>query len=296
MEKVAIIVLNYNNAEDTLECLKSLEQLTYENYHVLVVDNFSTDDSVKKLQTSAFSFELIESQKNGGYAFGNNLGIKQALNNKFDYVCILNNDVIVEQDFLEKMVAYANEHPEIGVIGPRVCLYEDTNILESAGSNVNMNFGKVTRLYHGKKEESVLGKVIPCDYIGGACMLVRSNVIKEVGFIPEDYFLFYEENEWCLKIKQAGFEVTCFADAKVVHKGSATINKVSGLSEYFMYRNLVVFMKRNGSLKNKLLFYPYIFLFAIKSGLTKKDGWRFSRYFFDGFFNKNKYARLVVGK
>ncbi|MBP1043659.1 glycosyltransferase family 2 protein [Vagococcus sp. BWB3-3] len=290
--RVAIIVLNYNNAADTVECLKSINQLTYDNYHTIVVDNHSTDDSISVLQREYPSLDLIASSINGGYAYGNNLAIKRARQEEYDYVCILNNDVIVEPDFLSQLVTYGNEHPEAGVIGPRICEYEDDSLIESAGSTVDLNYGKVTRLFHKENEEVVQGRIIPCDYIGGACMLVSMEVINQVGYIPEDYFLFYEENEWCLKIKQAGYDVVCVADAKVIHKGSASINKVSGLSEYFMYRNLVIFIRRNGTLMNKLIFYPYIALFSLKSGMTKADGWRFSRYFWDGITNKNKYQNL----
>lgn len=291
-KSVAIIVLNYNNAKDTLECLNSINKLININFHTIVVDNHSTDNSVKALLNEFPSLNLIQSSINGGYAYGNNLAIKKAQEEKYDYVCILNNDVIVEPDFLNQLVAYGDEHPEAGVIGPRICEYEDDQLIESAGSTVNMNLGKVTRLFHKEKEETVKGKIIPCDYIGGACMLVRMEAINIVGDIPEDYFLFYEENEWCLKIKQAGFDVVCVADAKVIHKGSASINKVSGLSEYFMYRNLVIFIRRNGTALNKMIFYPYIVLFSLKSGITKKNGWRFGHYFWDGMVNKNKYQDL----
>ncbi len=289
---VAVIVLNYNNAKDTVECLNSIDDLVYDNYHVMVVDNCSTDNSIEVLLKEYPALDLITSSINGGYAYGNNLAIERAQQEKYDYVCILNNDVIVEPDFLSILIEYGLENQVAGVIGPRICEYQDSTLIESAGSNVNMNYGKVTRLFHKEKEDVVAGKIIPCDYIGGACMLVSLKAINQVGLIPENYFLFYEENEWCLKIKQAGFDVVCVANAKVIHKGSASINKVSGLSEYFMYRNLVVFVKRNGTWQNKLYFYPYIFLFSLKSGVTKKKGWRFGQYFIDGMMNKNKYERL----
>ncbi len=267
---MAIIVLNYNNPLDTIECLKSLNQITYEDYHIILVDNHSTDDSVVKIRERFPSVEMIQASINGGYAYGNNLAIKRALEQEYEYVCILNNDVLVEPDFLTILMDYAEHHPEAGVIGPRICEYENSSLIESAGSNVNLNYGKVTRLYHKENEEVVKGKEISCDYIGGACMLVNLDAVEKVGVIPEDYFLFYEENEWCLNIESAGYTIICVASAKVIHKGSASINKVSGLSEYFMYRNLVVFINRNGRLRNKLVFYPYIFLFTLKSGLTKK--------------------------
>ncbi|MEK4150842.1 glycosyltransferase family 2 protein [Carnobacterium sp. FSL E2-0243] len=290
---VYFIVLNYNNASDTIECVHAVEQINYSNFQIVLVDNLSTDDSETILKKNLPEHHFIQTNKNLGYANGNNIGIDYAIQNGASYVCILNNDVLVEPDFLSILVDYSEKNPEVGVVGPRVCTYEDETILESAGSVVDLNHGKVTRLYSGKNETEVYGKEIFCDYIGGACMLVSTSVIQSVGVIPEIYFLFYEENEWCLKIGKAGFAIACIADAKVVHKGSASINKVSGLSEYFMYRNLIVFMKRNSDFRNKLRFYPYILLFTLKSGLTKKRGWRFLGYFLDGFTGKNKYSNRL---
>lgn len=287
---VYFIILNYNNASDTIECIRTIENIDYSNYRIVLVDNASTDNSEEILRETFPEHHFIQTHKNAGYAKGNNIGIEYAIQDGAEYVCILNNDVLVEPDFLTKLVGYSEKNPKVGVVGPRVCTYEDTTILESAGSIVDMNRGAVTRLYNGESETTVYGKTVSCDYVGGACMLIRSTLIQEVGMIPDLYFLFYEENEWCIKIRNAGYSIVCVADAKVVHKGSASINKVSGLSEYFMYRNLIIFMKRNGSFKNKLIFYPYILLFSLKSGFTKPNGWRFARFFLDGMLDKNKYA------
>lgn len=292
-KSVYFIVLNYNNAPDTIECIKSIENLNYQNVQVVLVDNLSTDDSEEILKKELPNYTLIQTGSNAGYAAGNNRGIKYAIEDGADYVCILNNDVIVDPNFLTVLVDYLENNSQVGVVGPRICEYEDPTILESAGSTVDFNKGKVTRLYYGEKEDKVFGKVIPCDYVGGACMLLDVKLIKEVGYIPENYFLFYEENEWCVTIKKAGYEVVCVADAKVIHKGSASINKVSGLSEYFMYRNLVVFMQRNATFKNKIIFYPYLFLFSLKSGFFKENGWRFASYFYDGLTGKNKYKNKL---
>lgn len=293
MPSVAIVILNYNNAPDTIECIESIYQNQYKNYQIVLVDNDSTDDSEEVLCNHFPEIKFIQTGKNNGYANGNNIGIKYAIETKFDYVCILNNDVIVDPDFLTKMIDYMEIHQEVGVTGPRICDYRNPSILESAGSIVNYSKGEVTRLYTNEDESTVINKLIPCDYVGGACMVFKTSMIEEVGFIPENYFLFYEENEWCATIKKKGYQIVCIGDAKVIHKGSASINKVSGLSEYFMYRNLVIFINRNASLKNRLLFYPYICLFAIKSGLTKKDGWRFMRYFYDGLTGRNKYQNKL---
>lgn len=289
---VAIIVLNYNNSADTRQCIECLRTINYDNYQTIVVDNHSTDDSLEQIQQFIEREQLLVAETNRGYAAGNNIGIKYALENNYDYVCILNNDVLVKNDFLTIMVEKMITEPSIGVSGPRICEYRDNSILQSAGANTDMRNGRVTQLYQGMPEKVVAGKVIDCSYVGGACMLVRTEAIQQAGMIPENYFLFYEENEWCLNIVAQGYMIKCIADAKVVHKGSASINKIGGLSEYFMYRNLVIFMNRNAGFKNLLYFYPYIILFCIKAVFTKKNGLRYTRYIFDGIFKRNQFANL----
>ena len=189
-KSVYFIVLNYNNAPDTIECIKSIENLNYQNVQAVLVDNLSTDDSEEILKKELPSYTLIQTGSNAGYAAGNNRGIKYAIEDGADYICILNNDVIVDPNFLTVLVDYLENNSQVGVVGPRICEYEDPTILESTGSTVDFNKGKVTRLYYGEKEDKVFGKVIPCDYVGGACMLLDVKLIKEVGYIPENYFLF----------------------------------------------------------------------------------------------------------
>ncbi|WP_164509289.1 glycosyltransferase family 2 protein [Lapidilactobacillus gannanensis] len=291
--KVSIIILNYNNFADTIECLKNVRQIDYDNFEIIIVDNHSTDHSIMELRKSIQSNEvLLPAQINYGYAAGNNIGIKYALNQGTDYLCILNNDVEVDKHFLTVMVDTLEKHTEIGIAGPKICDYYDRNRIQSAGAMVNMNLGRATDLYKGQKISEVSQKILSCDYVGGACLVVRASAIDKAGLIPENYFLFYEENEWCAHFKQHGYQVAGLTEATVWHKGSHTIGKISGLSEYFMYRNLVIFIKRNGNLKNKIIFNLYFIAFCLKSLFTKKNGIRFFKYYCDGLTGKNSYQYL----
>lgn len=291
--KVAVIVLNYNNPIDTISCLKNIRAINYNNFQIIIVDNHSTDDSVSEIKAELLPEEtLVESSINKGYAAGNNLGIKEVQNQKIDYYCILNNDVEVDPNFLDILVTSMNENPNLGVVGPKICDFDNRNLVQATGSIVDMNFGRATELNKNSLINDVASEVIVCDYVGGACMLVRSKSIEQAGLIPEDYFLFYEENEWCANIKQVGYQIACVTEATVYHKGSHTIKQVNGLSEYFMYRNLVIFVNRNGSFKNRIVFLIYFMGFCIKSLLVKKNGGRFFRYFWDGITGVNRYQYL----
>lgn len=287
---LAVIILNYKNAKDTIECMTNVRKSEGIHCHILVVDNASNDGSVDEIKRHLeFDDVLVEAKENGGYAAGNNLGLEAAIQRGFEFFCILNNDVIVYPDTLAKLTQYLMHHPEVGIVGPGICTYENVDVLESAGSLMNFNNGKINRFYTGKNPKEIVGLEISCDYVGGACMVFSQDLIKRIGFLPENYFLFFEENEWCYKARQAGKKVICYGNSLVIHKGSATINKFSGLSEYYTYRNMVLFIRRNGKVKNKLIFYPYIWLFVIKSGITKPNGWRYFRYIRDGFLEKDTF-------
>ncbi|WP_164508064.1 glycosyltransferase family 2 protein [Lapidilactobacillus wuchangensis] len=291
--KVAIIVLNYNNYSDTIECIKNIRKVNYSNYEIVVVDNHSTDNSRKHLEVALFANEVfLQASTNRGYAAGNNIGIKYALMNDADYLCILNNDVEVDPDFLTVLVDALEKNSQIGVAGPKICDFKNRREVQSAGAMVNMNYGRATDLYKGEDIDKISQSVISCDYVGGACMMIRASLVQSVGYIPENYFLFYEENEWCAKFKKHGYQIACITKATIWHKGSHTINQISGLSEYFMYRNLVIFVRRNGNLKNRLIFKLYFTAFCLKALLTKRNGKRFFSYFYDGLTGNNRYQYL----
>lgn len=290
---VYIIILNYNNPGDTIACVEEAEKISYGNFKIVIVDNKSTDNSEAILKEKFPHHTFFQTGANLGYAGGNNIGMKYAKDQGADYICVLNNDVITNPDFLQKLLDYLEANPKVGVVGPRVCEYDEPHIVQSTGAMIDFHTGRVNIINNGVNEDQLKGKIIPCDYVGGACLLFNSNILEKVGYFPEDYFLFYEETEWCLEIKKKGFEVICYCDAKVVHKGSASINQISGLSEYFMYRNVVIFMKRNAKLNQRLVFYSYSMLYAIYRGLIKKEGLKFINYFYHGLTEKNKYDKKL---
>lgn len=298
-DKVFILVLNYNGYKDTIECVDSLLNISYENFKIIIIDNKSSDDSLLELKKQKWGemVEILELDKNYGYAAGNNKGIEYALINGAEYICVLNNDVIVEKDFLSNLVNKYKKNNNIAVIGPAICEYNDSEIIQSTGAFINLKKGQVPPINNGIKIEEIGEKDISCDYIGGACMLFNKNIIEKFGFIPENYFLFFEETEWCYKIKKSGMNIICSTDSIIYHKGSISINKIGGLSKYFMERNLIVFVKRNATFWQKNYFFVYLILRSIKRLIFKKEDISTIKNYLDGLFNKiNKKYNFVYIK
>ena len=272
-KNVYIVILNYKNLEDTLLCLKSLKHALYKTCHVVIVDNDSQDGSYEYLKEHETDYTVIQSGENRGYAAGNNVGIRYALAQGADYVCILNNDVEVEPDFLQKLVSHMEENPKTGMAVPVVYDFTDRNIIDSAGNTITIGLGETKPPLQGEnRNELPKEPVTYWDGISGSCLLIRRDALEKAGLIPEIYFLFFEEMEWCLNVRKQGYKLAVIHSAGVYHKGSATLKKTGINSKYYLARNQVLFVRRNGTtfdlclfLLTKGLCYLYRRIFSISS-------------------------------
>jgi GT2 family glycosyltransferase len=253
--KVGIIILNYKNIKDTIECLESVKKIDYRNYFIVVVDNFSEDGSYETLKEMYPEMDVLESGENRGYAAGNNYGIKYALNKGAEYICILNNDVVIDLQCLSKLVSYMEKHSDTGIAGANICEYYKPDTVQSTGMHINFFKSRTPYINEGRPLSEVINqKPLECDAVCGACMLVRKNVVDQIGLIPEIYFLFYEETEWCLCARRAGFKIVSLFDAVVYHKGSATMKKTNTFVDYYTQRNAVLFERRNANFVQNIVF------------------------------------------
>lgn len=286
-QKLFVIILNYNGWQDTLECVQSVENCEYEDLVTVVVDNASTDGSYEiLLDRLSPNVVLLRSETNIGYAGGNNIGIRYAQENGADFICVLNNDTVVEAAAFSKCVAFLKKEPKAGFVGPVIMEYRG-DVVQSTGGDIYIQKGEVTLNNNGRLP-SELPERIPCDYIGGACILFRTSLLDTVGLIPECYFLFFEETEWCCRAKRAGYENICISGAYVRHKGSASIDAVDGLHSYLMEHNRVVFVRRNiGNTARYVLYLLYQITKTIyRAAFKDRINWRYLRYQMDGALNK----------
>ena len=297
MEKTAIIILNYNGAEDTLACVESIKTVGFPA-DVIVVDNASVDDSYSVLKTQLpENVVLLSSDVNLGYAGGNNIGIRYALGKGYPYICVLNNDTVATEDFISPCLDKLEENPDIAFIGPTIVNYSD-GLVQSTGGNININ-----RAYVDCKNVGIVytsePEMIQSDYIGGACMVFRREIAEQLGVIPENYFLFFEETEWCYRAVKAGYRNICLNTVKLRHKGSASIAKIGGLNEYLMTRNKIAFLRRNHPVK-AVAFCIYLALCAKAFLATVLKGHKrmcWIRYYSHGWFKRvdlEKYPFIII--
>ncbi len=230
--KVYIVIVNWNGVSDTLECLTSLENLDYPNAETVVVDNGSTDDSVKLIRNRFPDVFVIEAGENLGFTGGNNRGITFALENGADHVWLLNNDTIVDRDTLTHLVGAASASCKNGIVGSVIYDYEDRSKIQFAGATINWKKARSPHIYSIKQNS-----MFEVERVNGCSMLVSRRVCNEVGLFDDNYFLYAEEVDWCIRARNNGFRCIMEPHSKVYHKVSVSVNKVAGKNTVMRYYN-----------------------------------------------------------
>ncbi|NIS38440.1 glycosyltransferase family 2 protein [Candidatus Saccharibacteria bacterium] len=278
---IAVIIINYNSKGYLETCLSSLDSQKVKPKRTIVVDNASTDESIDMIPTRFPKIELIKLKSNIGFAAANNLAAKQA--SDCDWIVLLNPDVQVATDFLEKLRYGIQQHPEVGFFGCHMISLHHRNILDGTGDVYHMS-GLVWREGHGKNIESSprIQKEIfsPC----AAAAMYRKDAFLQIGGFDEDYFCYIEDADLGFRLRLAGFTCIYIPDAVVYHAGSATSGgKHSDFSVYHAHRNLVwTFIKNMPGLLFWVLFPLHLILnivtvtyFVIKGqgGVILKAKW-----------------------
>lgn len=245
MPLVYIILVNYNGYKDTTECVNSLKKINYSNYKIIIVDNASFDNSVEILKKKLSDCKIIESKKNLGFAGGNNLGIKYALGNKADYILLLNNDTLVESNFLNNMINSFNVDNRIGLVGCKIMYYTQKNIIWYGGGYID--WFRFIGAHYGMKQidkgQCNVEKEI--DFMTGCCMLIKREVFEKIRLLTEDYFMYFEDVDFCVKVKDAGYKIWYNPKAIIYHKvGLSSGGEESAFSIKWCTRNRLVFMNK----------------------------------------------------
>ena len=275
---VLIIVLNWNGKEDTVECLESLNHISYPNYEVIVVDNGSTDDSVEQLKARYPEIKVIENQENLGFGEGYNVGIRTALQENTEYVLLLNNDTIVDPRFLDELTNVAELDPRVGFAGPKIYFYDNDgrgrrDRINGAGTKLSMWTGRVWHVGENEIDSGQYDQVRLVDYVIGACLLVKTRVVTEIGLLDSKFFTYWEDVDWCYRGCNAGYTSVYIPQAKIWHKYGASSGGAPNI--YYLIRNRFWFMRRN-ALKRQyftflLRFFLYEFVFQCRDFLRQKD-------------------------
>jgi GT2 family glycosyltransferase len=255
MKTISVITVNFNQPKVTEELLRSI-QVTEASLEIIVIDNGSKADIATDWQMKYPTIKFIRSERNLGFAGGNNLGIKEATG---EYLFLVNNDTEFTQGLVEKLVEVMDADPVIGMISPKIKYFSDKNLIQYAGYTP-MNYYTCRNSCIGlrEKDEGQFDHITgPTAYCHGAAMMIRKEAVEKAGVMNENFFLYYEEVDWCERIKRAGYQAWVCTDALIYHKESISVGKKSKLKEYFMNRNRILFIRRNAPVFKKNIFFFY---------------------------------------
>jgi GT2 family glycosyltransferase len=239
VKSVLIIVLNWNGWRDTVKCLTSLERLTYRNFRVFVVDNDSTDDSVSQIRHAFPNVAIIEAEKNLGFAAGCNLGIRRALQEDAEYVWLLNNDTTVDPGALGAMVEMAEADPKVGAVGSAIySTVQADQLLAWGGGYINFWLGRSRHFLDSVPNNEI-------EFLTGASLLLRRCALDSVGLLDEGFFMYWEDGDYCFRLRKAGWTLAVAGDSLVWHKEQGTVGKKSTLLDTYFNRSATRFFARH---------------------------------------------------
>lgn len=263
---ISIITVNYNQAQVTKELLDSLQKISYKHFEVIIVDNASKENPAEYIGEHTYpNVKFILSKKNLGFAGGNNLGIKEA---KGDYLFFVNNDTEFTYDLIEQSLAPFSKDPTIGMVCPKVRDYTQPKLLQYAGyTPINPYTARNSTIGLFKEDNGQFDNPGPTAFPHGAAMMVKREVIEKVGMMPEEFFLYYEEFDWCEQIKRAGYKLYFEPKAVIYHKESVSVGKRSTLKTYYMTRNRIYFMRRNTKKYQFMIFSLFLLFFTMPKNI-----------------------------
>ena len=293
MKKVSIITVNFNHSHITDELLDSIAlKNTYSNIEIIVVDNGSKVNPVPAWKEKYPQVIFIRSDINTGFAGGNNIGVNAATG---DYLFLVNNDTEFTEGLVDTLVDTLEQHPEVGMVSPKIRYFDQPEMLQYAGYTpmdyYTARNKQVGQFEHDNGQYDNLTGITGFGH--GAAMMIKREAIDKAGLMAENFFLYYEEMDWCDRIKQAGYQVWVNMQALIYHKESVSVGKKSALKEYFMNRNRILFIRRNAPFFKRIIFYFYFMLLVVPRNIVAyiKD----KQYAFIGMLLKAVWWNITNG-
>jgi len=242
---VFIIILNWNGWQDTIECVASCQELDYPDFQLLLVDNGSTDGSEARLQERFPELEIIQTGANLGFAGGNNVGIRQALARGADYIWLLNNDTTVGKQALTALVEALEMDEKAGIAVSKIGYFSDPERLWFAGGEWNPSMHLARHRGLNETDSGQYDTAGETDFATGCSLLFKTELIAATGYLQEDYFLYWEDLDWCLRARQQGWKILYAPASRVWHKVSVSVEHNSPVQTYYYFRGGLLFYRRH---------------------------------------------------
>lgn len=254
--RIGIVIVNYNGANYQNECIESIYKSTYTNFDIVVVDSGSTDNSVEKLSNAFPDVKIIRNNDNIGVAAGNNIGIDYFMENNFEYIMLMNNDVEIEDKLIERLLDKADENT---ITVPKIYYYQPSDMLWFAGGELDWKHGTSFHIGINEKDDKQYDKEKVISYSPTCCMLIHRNIIEQIGKMDERYFMYYDDTDFCARVSyNENFIIKYIPDAMLWHKVSSSSGEGSPLKTYYCTRNKLIYMSKY---KSKISLFTYFYTY-----------------------------------
>lgn len=265
---ISIITLNYNQSVVTLDFLESAKKLNYTNFEILVCDMASAENVAAIINPEKYpNTRLLFSPKNLGFAAGNNWGMRQA---KGDYFFIVNNDTVMTEDLLGKLLQPFSDDSSVAVTSPKILFYDQPDTIQYAGFNpMNKYTGRTSIIGEKECDKGQYNISRATSGSHGCAMLVKKEIADKTGMFPEKFFLYYEEWDWSARILKAGYKIWYTADARIYHKESMSVGRSNPMKVYYHTRNRILYMRRNTSWYQLFVFVLFFTFFSMPKSIIK---------------------------
>lgn len=260
---ISFVTICYNGLKDTCELIDSIQNTVRSvTYEIIVVDNASRVNEAEKIQKLYPSVRAIRSEENTGFSGGNNIGIKVATGK---YIFLINNDTLIEEDGIHALIERVESRPEIGAVSPKIRFaFPPRNIQFAGFTELSPITMRNETIGFGCPDDGSFDTPHPTPYLHGAAMLIKREVIEKVGLMPELFFLYYEELDWCTQMARAGYELWYEPRCTLFHKESQSTGQLSKLRTYYLTRNRLLYARRN--LKGSGRFLSLVYQSTIAAG------------------------------
>jgi GT2 family glycosyltransferase len=248
---VAVVILNWNQEKDTAECLSSLRAVRGGPLRVILVDNGSPPESVDRLERTFSEALVIRLPENQGFAAGNNAGIARAVQEGASHILLLNNDTLVDPNFLAPLLEGLKE-PKTGMVGPKIYYHPEVTRIWFAGGMIDWRTGRQWHLGADELDKGQWDRPREVDYITACCLLAPAGLFQEIGGLDERYFIYFEETDWNLRARRRGYQCRYLPDSRIYHKVSQAMKTGSPTSDYYYTRNRLLFFKSHAPARYRI--------------------------------------------
>ena len=241
--RIGALIVTWNRRADVLECIDSVKRSSYPRLATYVVDNASSDGTYEAIAAQHPDVNLMRSEENLGFAGGNNLGLSWALEDGLDAILLLNDDILIAEDAVVRLIERSDD-PEVGVVSPKVFVHSDPQTIWAAGGLVDSR-GAAVQKHYGELDRGQADEPSDIDYAVGCAMLVKTEAIRHVGLMDPRYYMYYEESDWCRRMRRAGYRILYVPESRAWHKVSMN-GHIRNHAPYYFARNRLLYLREDG--------------------------------------------------